>query len=269
MVVLLAGSAAASTIQYVYDGLGRLVAAVDPSGQATIYSYDAAGNLLSVSNSASTQLSIVAFTPNHGQAGDSVTIIGSAFIPIPSQNTVSFNGTPAGVTSATATTMVVAVPASATSGPISVSNSNGTATSAGSFIIVAAPVITGVNPGVVGRGGATRVEILGSNLAYATAVTFAQAGITAIVLPGATNGVLPVRITVASGVPADAYAFSVVDAAGTTNSGAVTLKVGLAATGESMSVTRPVSVFVPAPVQLGPTPGGSLAVTPPASVSMP
>lgn len=266
---LSSGSATAATIQYVYDDLGRLVAAVDPSGQTTIYTYDAAGNLLSVSNNSSTQLSIVAFSPNHGREGDSVTIIGSAFIPNPSQNTVSFNGTPASVTTATSTAMVAVVPAGATSGPISVVNANGTATSASSFTVVAAPTITGVTPGMIGRGGATRVEIAGSNLAYASAVTFAQAGITATVLPGATNGLLPVRVTVAGGVPAGDYSFSVVDAAGTTGSGAVTLRIGIPATGESMAVTQPASVFMPQPAQLGPTAGESMSVANPVSVFLP
>lgn len=267
--LLCAGAATAATVQYVYDDLGRLVAAVDPSGQTTIYTYDAAGNLLSVSNNASTQLSIVAFSPNHGKAGDSVTIIGSAFIANAAQNTVNFNGTPATVSTATATTLVAVVPAGATTGPISVSNANGTATSANSFTIVAAPVITAVTPNVIGRGGATRVEISGSSLAFATAVTFAQAGITTTILPGATSQTLPIIVTVASNVPAGDYSFSVVDAAGTTNSGAVTLRVGLAPTGESMTVTRPISVFMPQPAQLAPTTGASIIVTKPVSVFVP
>jgi len=267
--LLLTGAASAATVLYVYDDLGRLVAAVDPSGQTTVYTYDGAGNLLSVSNTSSSQLSVVSFTPNHGKAGDAVTIFGSAFIPDPAQNTVSFNGTPAAVSAATATSIVAAVPSGATTGPITVSNANGTATSANSFTVVEAPVITAVTPSVVGRGGATRVEISGSNLAFATAVTFTQAGISATVLPGATNQMLPVIVTVAGSVPADAYSFSVVDSAGTTNSGAVTLRVGIAPTGETMTVTRPASVFMPQPAQLPPTSGDSMTVANPVSVFLP
>jgi YD repeat-containing protein len=267
--LLFAGAAQAASVQYVYDDLGRLVAVLDPSGQTTLYTYDAAGNLLSVSNNASSQLSIVAFAPNHGKAGDTVTIIGSAFIANPAQNTVSFNGTPATVSTATATTLVAVVPAGAMSGPISVSNVNGTATSANAFTIVEPPVIAAVTPNVVGRGGATRVEISGSNLAFATAVTFTQAGITATLLPGATSQTLPIIVTVSGSVPAGVYSFSVVDSAGTTNSGAVTLAVGLPPTGDSMTVTRPVSVFLPQPAQLAPTSGDSMTVANPVSVFLP
>ena len=267
--LLLTGAASAATVLYVYDDLGRLVAAVDPSGQTTVYTYDGAGNLLSVSNTSSSQLSVVSFTPNHGKAGDAVTIFGSAFIPDPGQNTVSFNGTPAAVSAASATSIVATVPAGAASGPITVGNANGTATSATSFTVVEAPLITAVTPSVVGRGGATRVEISGSNLRYATAVTFAQAGISATILPGATDQMLPIIVTVASSVPADAYGFSVVDSAGTTNSGVVTLRVGIPPTGESMTVARPASVFMPQPAQLAPTSGSGMSVANPVSVFVP
>lgn len=264
-----ATAAPAATIQYVYDDLGRLVAVVDPSGQTTVYTYDPAGNLLSVSNNASTQLSIVSFAPNHGKAGDSVTIIGSAFIANPAQNAVAFNGAPATVTAATTTSLIATVPAGATTGPISVSNVNGAASSAGVFIIVAAPTITAVTPNVIGRGGTTRVEISGSNLAFATAVTFAQSGITTTILPGATASTLPVNVTVAASVPPGDYAFSVVDAAGTTNSGPVTLRIGLPPAGDVQTVTRPVSVFMPPPAQQAPTTGDSQSVSRPVSVFMP
>lgn len=262
------GVAAAATVQYVYDDLGRLVAAVDASGQTTVYTYDAAGNLLSVSSNASTQLSIVAFAPNHGKEGDSVTIIGSAFIANPAQNTVSFNGTPATVSTATATTIVAVVPAGASSGPISVSNTNGTVTSANSFSVVAAPVITAVTPNEVAREVTTRVDISGANLRFASAVTFAQAGITVTILPGATDQLLPVRIYATTAAPAGVYAFSVTNQAGTTASGTVTVTIGAGALGSVMTVARPVSIFTPGPTQLAPS-GGAMSTAMPVSVFVP
>ena len=265
-----AGMAPAATVQYVYDDLGRLVTEIDPATGATQYTYDAAGNLLSVTRSGSSQVSIASFTPTHGIVGESVTILGTGFIPDAGQNTVSFAGTPAVVSSATTTSLATTVPAGAVTGQITVSNANGTATSAGAFIVVTAPVITGVTPGSIPRGATTRVDISGSNLAFATAVTFAQAGITASILPGATNQVLPVNISVSGSVPGGSYTFSVTNAAGTTGSGTVTLAVlvGVAPAGDAMTVTRPVSVFVPGPPQVAPS-GSSMSVAQPVSVFLP
>lgn len=261
-------AAQAATIQYVYDDLGRLVAEIDPASGATRYTYDAAGNLLSVSRSTSSEVSIVSFAPDNGKVGDTVTVFGSGYIPNPTQNTVSFAGTPATVTSATISSLVTTVPAGAVTGPITVSNSNGTATSTNAFTVVALPVITGVTPSVVGRGTTTRLDISGSNLEFATSVTFAQVGITASIQLGATNQLLPVNIAVSNSVPAGSYTFSVTNVAGTTGSGSVTVMVGAGPAGEGMSVAPPVSVFLPRPSQVGPS-GDSMSVTQPISVSMP
>ena len=264
------GAAPSATVQYVYDELGRLVTEIDPATGATQYTYDAAGNLLSVTRSSSSQVSIVSFTPTRGVVGDTVTILGTGFIPNPSQNTVSFAGTPAVASTATTTSLVTTVPAGAATGQITVSNANGTASSTNAFIVVTPPVIAGVTPSSVPRGATTRVDISGSSLAFATAVTFAQAGITASILPGATNQLLPVNISVSGSVPGGSYIFSVTNAAGTTGSGtvAVMVIVGVAPAGTAMTVTRPVSVFVPAPSQVAPA-GSSMSVAQPVSVFVP
>jgi hypothetical protein len=62
-----------------------------------------------------------------------VTISGTGFSTVAGENTVTFNGIAATVTSATATQIVAPVPAGATSGPIAVSNANGSATSGTAF----------------------------------------------------------------------------------------------------------------------------------------
>jgi RHS repeat-associated protein len=59
-------------------------------------------------------------TPTAGQAGTSVTIAGINFGSAQGQSTVEFNGTVATPTSWTANSIVVAVPAGATSGPIAI-----------------------------------------------------------------------------------------------------------------------------------------------------
>jgi hypothetical protein len=63
-------------------------------------------------------------------------ISGTSFDPTPSNNTVKFNGTSATVTSATATSLVVTVPAGATTGPVSVTVSGQTAISSTGFTLV-------------------------------------------------------------------------------------------------------------------------------------
>jgi len=122
-------------IRYHYDELGRLVQVVAPTGQSAQYSYDALGNIVSIKQFAAAAVSISEFTPNSGPAGTSVTIYGSGFSSTAANNAVSFNGTAAVVGAATTTSLVVTVPAGATSGAISVSNSNGSATSSDAFTV--------------------------------------------------------------------------------------------------------------------------------------
>ena len=265
--LLLAGTAQAGTVQYVYDGLGRLVAVVDEAGSTTVYTYDPAGNILSVANSSSSQLAIATFTPASGPVGETVTVVGAGFVANPAQNTVSFAGVPATVSAATGGTLVVTVPVGATSGPITVSNANGTATSAAAFTVVVLPAISGVNPAVVGVG-TTRVDVSGSNLTLTTSVTFSHPGITAQILTGGTNTLLPLNITVAAGVPANSYHFSLGSTAGSVSSGSVTLAVGLPLSGPATSLAPPMSVFLPQ-AQSAPSAGDGMSLSPATSVFLP
>jgi YD repeat-containing protein len=152
-------------ISYVYDQLGRLTAAIDQAGNVAGYSYDAVGNILSISRGSAQQLSVITFSPNSGPVGTSVTIYGTAFNTTPSQNTVKFNGTTATVTSATVTSLVVSVPSGATTGTVSVTTSAGTATSTASFTVTTAgagqPTIASFTPSIGTPG--TSVSISGTN----------------------------------------------------------------------------------------------------------
>ena len=114
-------------IQYIYDDLGRLVGVVDPAADTAVYSYDAVGNLLSIARFASTTVSIIAVSPGSGAVGATVTISGTGFSTTPSQNAVTFNGTAATVTSATANRLVTTVPSGATTGTIAVTSPSGSA----------------------------------------------------------------------------------------------------------------------------------------------
>jgi YD repeat-containing protein len=151
-------------VSYVYDDLGRLAAVIDVNGNAAEYSYDIVGNILSISRFTSTQVSIIDFSPQSAPVGTAVTINGTGFSATPSQNTVKFNGITATVSSATNIQLQVAVPATATTGPISVTSPNGTATSSTSFTVTSSngvPTITSFSPssGV----STTAVSVVGTN----------------------------------------------------------------------------------------------------------
>lgn len=100
--------------------------------------------------------SVATFAPAAGVVGTTVTISGSNFSTNASSNIVSFNGTPASVTSSTASQIVVTVPAGAKSGTITVKVGTQTATSAASFTVTTQ------------MGGATQ---LGTTLSLSGAVS--------------------------------------------------------------------------------------------------
>jgi len=265
--LLFSAAAPAATILYVYDELGRLIAEIDAAGATTRYTYDAAGNLLSVTRDTSTDFRVDGFSPSSGRIGDSVAIFGAGFIADPAQNTVSFNGTPAAITLATTHSLVASVPPGATSGPITVSNANGTATTAQAFTVISPPGIAAATPSHVARGQTSRLEITGTHLGSATSVTFAEAGFSARIV-AREPARLTIELTVAGTVPFGSYAFSVTNYAGTTQSGTVTVTVTTALLGDVLTITQPVSVHLPALVAGAPA-GNATSVTEPLSVHLP
>jgi YD repeat-containing protein len=155
---------AQGAIQYVYDAVGRLIAVIDTSGDTATYTYDAVGNILSIGRHASSQVTVISFAPPKGPVGATVTIFGTGFSATANQNTVTFNGTAASVTSASATQLVVAVPSGATNGAIGVTAPAGSASSAASFVVTAGsttPTITSFSP-TIGVAG-TSVTVNGTN----------------------------------------------------------------------------------------------------------
>jgi YD repeat-containing protein len=154
-----------SVITYTYDELGRLVGTVDSLSDAVSYQYDAVGNLLSIARNHSNQTSIIDFTPKDGPVGTTVTISGTAFSATPSQDSVSFNGTSATVTSATQTQIIATVPSGATTGTITVVAPSGTATSTNAFTMTSggngAPTITSFAP--TSGVPTTAVTVTGTN----------------------------------------------------------------------------------------------------------
>lgn len=176
LVLLLAAGTAAHAdngpIDFAYDELGRLVGLSDRTGAGATYTYDALGNILSITNAVAGQVAIMEFTPDGGPVGATVTIFGTGFSATAAANTVRFNGVAATVLSATATQLVANVPAGATTGPISVTSPAGTATSSANFTVTAAtdpqaPTISGFTPTIAASG--TTVTISGTNFETETA----------------------------------------------------------------------------------------------------
>lgn len=259
MLLAMFAVAHAATSQYVYDGLGRLIAEIDSAGNTTIYSYDPAGNLQSVARNPQGLFRIDAFSPTTGKAGDTVILLGAGFIATAPQNTVRFNGTLATVSAATPNALTVSVPAGASSGPITVTNVNGSATTTQPFKVLALASVTGTTPGLVVRGQMSRIVISGTNLDSATAVRFEQSGLDARIV-AREAGSLTIDLTVAGNVAFGAYPFSVSNFVGTNSSGAVAITVTSALVGEAASTTRPISVYLPAQIA-GAPPGNSMSAT--------
>lgn len=121
------------TARYVYDENGRLHAVLSPSGEAVVYDYDAAGNVRAVRRLGADALIIFTFTPPEGIYGDLVTIVGVGFGA--GVSGVSFNGTAARVVEVTPTSVLVEVPAGATTGTITVTTPRGSVNTATPFTV--------------------------------------------------------------------------------------------------------------------------------------
>jgi large repetitive protein len=136
-VLLMANPLFAQTVRYAYDKDGRLTQVTHGDGVADTYQYDVANNLIKntgVPDNATTTFSLTEYTPKSGIAGTVITITGTAF----SNPTVSFNGIPATVSTNTDTSLTVAVPTGATSGPLTVTVGGQTLT-AGAFNVLVDP----------------------------------------------------------------------------------------------------------------------------------
>lgn len=131
--ICLGNSQQSQTTQYVYDNNGRLHIVIYPTGEKTVYEYDAAGNITSITN-LGVAPTLQSFSPMSGTAGDPVTftgIFGTGTI------VVAFNGVNAQIVSATATEIVATVPDTATTGVVTITNPTGTVQTNQPFTVVA------------------------------------------------------------------------------------------------------------------------------------
>jgi RNA polymerase sigma factor (sigma-70 family) len=180
------------------------VTVVTPQGTAT------SSGSFSVTATAPT---IEGFSPATGAPGAYVTIAGHNFTGATS---VKFNGMSATFSVASDSQLYAKVPTGATSGPISVSTANGTATSAAAFTVTpAAPEISGTSPGsgpvgssvsIGGRGftGATSVKFNGVAASFAVN---SDGLITAVVPAEGSSG--PISVTTPNGTATSSSSFTV------------------------------------------------------------
>ena len=134
---------------------------------------------------------VTSFTPSSGPVGTSVTITGEGF---DTTTAVDFNGTAATFTTVSPTELTATVPSGAMSGPISVTNTDGTGISSTDFTVIPAPVVTGFTPDSGPSG--TFVTISGTGFTDATDVQFGGVS--------ATNFVVNSDVQISVTVPANA-----------------------------------------------------------------
>ncbi len=238
----------AQTVRYVYDAAGRLVAVIDPNGDAAIYTYDAVGNVLSITRQSAGVVSVLEFFPKVGSVGQNVTLYGTGFSATASQNTVTFNGTSATIVSATTTQIVATVPTGATTGSIAVTTPSGNATSSSAFSVTAstAPTISGFSP--TSGVSATSVTVSGTNFdttanrnrlvlnATPTAIGTASATSLATTVPAsATSG--KVSVTTANGTAVSTSDFIVAPPPHAVNDIAVTDRMTPGGSAKTVTIT--------------------------------
>ncbi|WP_165822090.1 DUF7619 domain-containing protein [Hymenobacter edaphi] len=130
---------------------------------------------------------VTGFAPAQGRFGTLVTLTGRRFAPAAAGNQVKFNGVPATVLSATATSLTVRVPAGATSGLLSLATTDGATRSTTAFTVYQPPTLTAVAP-AEGRPG-TLVTLSGAHYAGVAAQdTVLFDGVPARVLQSSATG---------------------------------------------------------------------------------
>ncbi len=190
---------------------------------------------------------VSSFSPASAAIGSSVIIQGANFVGV---NGVFFNGTPAPNPAVNSDSQITAsVPAGATTGPISVNTATGTAQSADTFTVIAAPSITGISPASGSVG--TVVTIAGNNFAGATAVTFnglnadsfsvgSMSQIIATAPSGVTTG--PIGVTTPGGTGVSVVAFTALTTPGNDNFASAQVITGTSGTvsGNNTAATKEV-----------------------------
>jgi hypothetical protein len=171
---------------------------------------------------------ITGFSPTTGIFRTTVTLTGTN---LDRTTSVTFNGLGASYAIMSATQVNAVVPTGATTGPITVTTTGGTATTTSNFVVIQPPTITGFSP-TSGNAG-TFVTITGTNFDTTTNVYFNGASapwrvdsstqVTAIVPTGATTG--PISVQTQAGTATSATDFVVGVTTTTTTSTTTTTTV--------------------------------------------
>ena len=160
------------SFRYFYDDANELFRVVDSTGTMIEYVYDPAGNIIQINRTtvAAGALSILNVTPMSGAPGNTITILGQGFSTVAANNVVKMNGVAATVVSATATQLVIQVPAGTTSGQITVTVNGVTVSSGPTLVFNPLPpsVISGVSPASAAGGQNVTITVTGSNLLLAS-----------------------------------------------------------------------------------------------------
>ena len=189
-------------VAYTYDALNRLTGVVNGTGGAH-YTYDAVGNVLAIEAAAAGSVGIVSISPTSGPVGSTVTITGSGFGTQTGDNTVRFNGTVATALFNSATRVIAAVPAGATTGPVTVTTVVGSAATPEAFVVTSTSgvlTISGFTPAIGAPGAAVTVtgtgfyepipisNIVTFNTAAGSATSVTPSSLVATIPPSATSG---------------------------------------------------------------------------------
>jgi 6-phosphogluconolactonase len=235
-----------SSLKCYYDELGQLTTVVYPSGDVVQYTYDAIGNILSISKSTLSSpgaLAIFNVTPLRGAPGDQVTIQGQGFSATLANDTLQFNGAAATVTSATTSTIVASVPSAATTGPITVLVGGVTAQGP-SFSVFVPLAINPVNPSI---GAGLQQQFRSTNIRT-------NQDVTASVTWSSSNTAVA---TISNSPPTNGLANSL--AVGTAT---ITASLDSLTTSTTLTVTPATLSFLEVtPGGAGTTPGGTIQFT--------
>jgi len=217
-IVTISGSNFVDVLEVTIGGASANFVVITSSTITAVVPSDAVTGPITVTNSVGTDTStgefgvaaptITGFNPISGRPGTLVTISGTGFANL---TDVSFNGISASFSTIGPGTVVSTVPAEATTGPISVTNSLGVGVSGTPFDVLG-PVITSFSPAVGGAG--TFVIIAGENLVNVEEVAFngvpasfisrRPTTVTSTVPTGATTGPITVRNAQGTAVSATA-----------------------------------------------------------------
>ncbi|OQW33082.1 MAG: hypothetical protein A4E19_06980 [Nitrospira sp. SG-bin1] len=218
-------SVLADQTQYIYDDLGRLSQVIDGQGNVATYTYDAVGNLLSITRNTGGigAPTITAFTPNTGNAGTSVNVsltgtnLTGASLATSNSGILVRNV----VTTPTSITATFQIAFSAAAGPATVTVTTTTGSATTSFSVNAsAPVLSALSPTsgpvtrlvtITGNGFSTTAGLnqIAFNGVTATTLSATSTTLTTQVPSGATTG--PVTVTV-GGLASNGLNFTVANA---------------------------------------------------------